>query len=207
MGTRGAYGFRINGQDKVSYHHFDSYPTGLGIEIMNFISKTSIEEMKEIAEKIILVEQGSVPTEKQIKVCEPYTNLDVSNRSKADWYCLLREAQGNLDVHKNIPYMIDSKEFLADSLFCEWAYIVNLDNGMLEIYIGFNHNKDAKGRYASLSDGSPYREGRTPYYGVVLINEITLESLYKATESKIKRKCEAIEKLVKKIEEKEKIAV
>ena len=30
MGTRGAYGFRINDKDKVTYNHFDSYPDGFG---------------------------------------------------------------------------------------------------------------------------------------------------------------------------------
>jgi len=30
MGTRGAYGFRKNGIDKVTYNHFDSYPEQLG---------------------------------------------------------------------------------------------------------------------------------------------------------------------------------
>ncbi len=26
MGTRGAYGVRIDGQDKIAYNHSDSYP-------------------------------------------------------------------------------------------------------------------------------------------------------------------------------------
>ena len=30
MSTRGAWGFRIGSQDKVTYNHFDSYLDGLG---------------------------------------------------------------------------------------------------------------------------------------------------------------------------------
>ena len=37
MGTRGLYGFRKNGVDKVTYNHWDSYPDGLGKQILRFI--------------------------------------------------------------------------------------------------------------------------------------------------------------------------
>ena len=37
MGTRGLYGFRKNGVDKVTYNHYDSYPEYLGRNILEFI--------------------------------------------------------------------------------------------------------------------------------------------------------------------------
>ena len=55
-----------------------------------------------------------------------------------DWYCLLRHAQGDLNVYKNgLRYMIDNHDFIKDSLFCEYAYIINLDTKRLEFYVGF----------------------------------------------------------------------
>jgi hypothetical protein len=47
--------------------------------------------------------------------------------------------------------MIDSKGFLSDSLFCEWAYIINLDKEVLEVYEGFQEEESDnrfKGDYA-----------------------------------------------------------
>jgi hypothetical protein len=38
----------------------------------------------------------------------------------------------------------NSKSFAADSLFCEWAYVINLDNDTLEIYKGFNTKRLSK---------------------------------------------------------------
>lgn len=40
--------------------------------------------------------------------------------------------------------MIDDSEFLNDSLFCEWTYIINLDNEQFEVYRGFNKDPSAK---------------------------------------------------------------
>ena len=37
----------------------------------------------------------------------------------------------------NVLHMIDSHRFMADSLFCEWAYIIDLDNMRLLVYKGF----------------------------------------------------------------------
>jgi hypothetical protein len=57
---------------------------------------------------------------------------------KFDWYSFLREFQGNLDAYKgDLKYMMDDSDFILESLFCEWAYIINLDTNELEVYKGF----------------------------------------------------------------------
>ena len=68
--------------------------------------------------------------------------------------------------------MIDSHAFLADSLFCEWAYVINLDNSQFEVYRGFNQDPMAPGRYASCS--IPDSNG---YCGVALIREVPLDTI------------------------------
>jgi len=93
MSTRGAYGFRHNGIDKVTYNHCDCYPSGLGKSV---------------------------------------------------------------------------------TLFCEWAYIVNLDDNVLEIYKGFNKNKYAAGRYAKVVDEEPYDD----WQGVKLFKSIPLNDIW-----------------------------
>jgi hypothetical protein len=64
------------------------------------------------------------------------------------WYDLLRSDQGDLEAYAEIGLMIDSASFIKDSLFCEWAYIINLDRGVLEVYRGFQTKKPKKNRYA-----------------------------------------------------------
>lgn len=61
-------------------------------------------------------------------------------------------------------------DFLFDSLFCEYAYIINLDEGVLEFYIGFNKNPEADGRYA-------HKIGERGYCGVRLAKTMKLEDI------------------------------
>jgi len=173
MGTRGICGFRIEGQDKLTYNHFDFYPDGLGRNVIEFIRSTSTDEMRKIAQGLILVDEDSKPTPEQIEECRQWANIKVSRQSTKDWYCLLREAQGNPDAWKQgLRYVIDSHEFMGDSLFCEWAYVINLDEETLEAYKGYNENQNALGRYTN--KGHYKTHDGTVFYGVALIRTIAL---------------------------------
>lgn len=88
--------------------------------------------------------------------------------------------------NENIGY--NNKDFLIDSLFCEFAYIINLDDEVLEIYTGFNKNPNEKGRYANKTmdlDNKKYSGGK--YYGVKLVQTIPLKDVekYKISDNKI----------------------
>ena len=174
MGTRGAIGFIMNEEEKITYNHWDSYPEALGNGILNFLNTTNIEDLGEKVKNIQMINEDSKPSPHQIQRCinNLTINLEVGDQSQEDWYCLLREAQGDLNKYCQVGMMIDNKEFLEESLFCEWAYIVNLDTKKLEVYKGFNKNKGGKGRYANLQS-EPYSK----YYGVVLLFELDLYDL------------------------------
>jgi len=174
MGTRGAYGFYKNGVTKVTYNHFDSYPSGLGKEVLKFIKETSIEKMNEIFDSIILVDEDEAPTSEQVKEVTEVLKLgeefyDTSKR-QIDWYSLLRPVQGDLTAYaKGLRYMIDNAEFLKNSLFCEWAYIINLDDNTFEIYRGLQ-KKPQKNRYYTEEDISGY-------YNVALVAKIPIRTI------------------------------
>lgn len=157
MGTRGCYGFRKNGADKLTYNHFDSYPDCLGHTMVKFCKATSISELNEIFDKLILVNESAKPTAEQIKECKQYYDGNVSRKTVEDWYCLLRNAQGDLDAYKNgLKYMIDNCGFIKDSLWCEYAYIINLDTEELEFWVGDQDKPDIYNRYGVERDGNYY---------------------------------------------------
>jgi len=194
MSTRGTIGFRIQKKDKVTYNHSDSYPSWLGINILSFIKDTPEPELKDIASRIELVDEDSTPSPEQIEAYSKYSDETVGTRTKTDWYCLLRDTQGDLSHYRNgVRHMIDYHTFLKDSLFCEWAYIINLDTRELEIYRGYNKQKNVKngGRYAKYT----VDEDKS-YYGVTLLATLSLSDIRNMTEEAIKVYCQALEEAV-----------
>jgi len=155
MGTRGIYGFYRDGVDKLTYNHFDSYPEELGKNIVSFIKETTITELNQIFDRIIMVEEDSIPNLIQVYECEKYSDTSIGTGIITDWYCLLRNTQGDLNPYKEgLLYMIEYSGFIKSSLFCEWGYIINLNDNILEIYRGFiNKPNSSNNRY---KDDEPY---------------------------------------------------
>jgi hypothetical protein len=186
MGTRGAIGILVNGQTKAAYNHFDSYPSGLGRDFaeqaLALSASLGIEGLRSAARSLEVIDTEIPPTPEQIEHCATYTNLSVSERSTADWYCLLREAQGDLRVYLDLGVIPgDGADFMKDSLFCEHAYILNLDGEepVLEYYAGFQTKPHSKGRYATRKPRGwrPGYAGQKFYYPVALAASIPLSEL------------------------------
>jgi hypothetical protein len=153
MSTRGAVGFVANGKWYVTYNHSDSYPEYLGMHVLNFCKVvTDWEYLKTMVEKVTLVDSHSLPSQDLIDKYYVYSDTSVGNQNVDDWYCLLRSLQGDKILYEialgNVEHMIDSHMFLADSVFCEWAYIIDLDEDVLRVYKG--------------CDGGPFLDSTLP---------------------------------------------
>lgn len=192
MSTRGLWGLRKNSEDKLEYHHSDSYPDDLGFDLLDSLKRINNEDLSILFDSIELVKQfkeekGFVePTQEEVdfyKSIEAF-DPDVSTKSELDWYCLLRKLQGQLGyrVHLalrlNSPeytgeikkqHMIDSNWFIKDSLFCEYAYIINLDTNKLECYKGFQSTIDTSNRYGFWKFND--------YYPCKMVGEMDLDEI------------------------------
>lgn len=195
MGTRGLYGIRKDGVDKLTYNHYDSYPSGLGNEIVGFIQNTSDEGLNKFFDLIRLVDGESKPKYEDIDACikTGIANLDMSDRSVGDWYCLTRELQGNFKKYRELInttqtiYMLDEHEFIKDSLFCEYAYIINLDDKTLEYYVGFQKQPDKTNRYGV----KPNRD----YYPCKMLKAFSFEDIRSKADIDIAREMEELEEV------------
>lgn len=142
MSTRGVYGFRKNGIEKLTYNHCDSYPDWLGEKMAMYCASHTLDELNKICDAIVLVQEDSRPTKEQIALCASMGLLDlgVSTGRVDEWYCLLREAQGEPMVwdrfikEGHAPLMIDNHSCMDPDSWCEYAYIINLDKNVLEFY-------------------------------------------------------------------------
>ena len=60
----------------------------------------------------------------------------------------------------NVRDLCNSIDFVADSLFCEYAYVIDLDKEVLEVYKGFNTKKLPKReRFANMKVGKKSSSG------------------------------------------------
>lgn len=173
MGTRGIMAFAIDNVIKVTYNQYDSYPDGLGLGMLNFCRRLHkdndlFNEYAEKARRLRTVSDDATPTPGDF---ERYGHLRDSGVSTgSDWYALLRHTQGNPALALDAGVHQDSRPFAADSLFCEWGYVLDFDVRTLEVYEGFQHSRHDQGRFAHL-------QSRDTYYPIRLVKTYSLDDL------------------------------
>ena len=156
MGTRHLVAVQLDGEYKIAqYGQWDGYPEGQGVRVLKFLKETNpdafIAQLRRLRwatdEQIedAWVAAGAV-RESSFTSLEGATILDVVLRAAVPENLLMRDNIG----------------FAQDSLFCEWAYVIDFDTNVLEVYIGFQKAPDFDGRFAG-----PMTSGIDNNYGPV----------------------------------------
>lgn len=137
MGTRHLTCVFKDGSYKVAqYGQWDGYPSGQGNDILNFL-RSNLDREKFFAN----LAQTYVPNDAQI--AQMNARLQAGGVSLVDLYpSLSRDTGGGiLELIQNttepLPLFIKTN-FAAESLFCEWAYVIDFDKGTFEVFEGFN---------------------------------------------------------------------
>lgn len=141
MGTRNLSMAKIDGELKVAqYGQWDGYPSGAGVDILNFIQKTDMNSFKEKVRNCTFVSEeyvnnlwkslgakgnGMVTMEISERFSENYPEFHRDTGSKI--FELINESDNGIGL-------LDNRKFGDDSLFCEWAYLIDFDNECLTVY-------------------------------------------------------------------------
>jgi len=192
MGTRNLICVVRNGEFKVAqYCQWDGYPSGQGSTACHFVVEnlTTPDGLKQFIEKIDALQPI---THKEIAQLwndigandSGFVSFGIS-RLMLEKYPEYHRNTGAkiLDLILNRPFgMKISKalEFAADSLFCEWCYVIDLDTMNFEIYRGFNKEKlPENARFAFLNEKSEKDNDHRDniYYPVRLIAEFGFSQL------------------------------
>lgn len=147
MGTRNLTLVQLNGAYKIAqYGQWDGYPSGNGLIVLNFLRNHDIERFCDKVKHAHLVTEDElvaywaelgidINKEKfvSIEVSDQFAKLHPSlNRDMgAEILQYVYEYEGKIDLNNSL-------DFAKDSLFCEWAYVIDLDKNTFEVYEGFN---------------------------------------------------------------------
>ena len=182
MGTRNLTMVISNGETKVAqYGQWDGYPSGNGVIVLDFLTKTNLDDFKKKLNKVIFV-NGNKEKEienwlKSIGSENGWLTGEQSNLYQKKYPYLTRDNGANIlqmimDGEEDEIWVTDSTDFAGDSLFCEWAYLIDLDKNKLEVYEGFNQEPlTIEDRFFHLKDKD------SEYYPIKMVKSYDLNNL------------------------------
>ncbi len=181
MGTRHLTCVVQGGAFKVAqYGQWDGYPSGQGTTILDFLRTMNREKF------IAGLAKTFQPTDEQvaqwwadvghdIKTSNGFVSCTIADKYSKNHPSLSRDTGGKiLDLIQNsaepVPLNL-GVEFVSDSLFCEYAYVVDLDKGTFEVFKGFNKEPLVEGeRFFGFKPKNEYQP-------VKLLAEFKLDAL------------------------------
>lgn len=137
MGTRHLIAVMKDNEYKVAqYGQWDGYLEGQGIDILNFLTKNgNIELLRTAMSKVRYI------TTEEAKAYNKGDRSLVSDEYFKNFFS--RELGAK--ILENIINSQDEEIILGEdlgfakkSLFCEWAYVIDLDDNTFEVFKGFN---------------------------------------------------------------------
>jgi hypothetical protein len=128
------------------YGQWDGYPSGQGRTCLEFLKSVNLEEFIQKLESVQLdtneqrneflksigVIDGKPANEAQTKLY--YERYKLGSRNIGGGIL-----ESIMESEETPIVLLGDVEFAADSLFCEWAYVIDLQKKTLEVYEGFNH--------------------------------------------------------------------
>jgi hypothetical protein len=187
MGTRHLICVVKNNEYRVAqYGQWDGYFEGQGKDIVEFLCRADLEKFSAQVDKIRIL----TPEEVEAK----WNAAEAQREGEVGLDPMPEVAHFSRDCGSDIlDYILDTEspevfhnlDFAGDSLFCEYAYVVNLDTQSLEVYKGFNKEPLAEGerffgfeqRKLNLESFLRRSLNDKPYYPVKIYSAIPFKEL------------------------------
>lgn len=210
MGTRNLTMVISEGETKVAqYGQWDGYPEGQGLTVLSFLQKTDLNKFRErlksisfftkkelqaiekkddeILERNKKVKNGKYEQSESAKLYEqkPWLSRDLGAQIlQAIMDGKFEGTDDNFEKKKfkvTVDKLVDQTNFAADSLFCEWLWLIDLDKNVLEAYKGFNTKPLAKNERFKYLEEKVKREvgslSGSEYFPVRKVASFKLKSL------------------------------
>jgi len=140
------------------YGQWDGYPEGQGITVLNFLRTVDMNRFKKRLKDVRFMnkrdESSLKKFMKKIGAENGWMDMDQAKLYYNQYPYLSRNHGAEIlqMIYDSVGKVVlqNSISFAADSLFCEWAYLIDLDKNVLEVYEGFNQTP--------LEDGQRFKD-------------------------------------------------
>lgn len=170
------------------YGQWDGYPEGQGQTVLDFLKNSNITKFKKKLDNVRFMNKRDENSIKkfmtEIGASNGYMNMEQYNIYNKKYPFLSRDHGADI---LNMIYdsdKLDGKivlrnhiDFASDSLFCEWAYLIDLDKNVLEVYEGFNTEPlDDDQRFKNMEVDNK-GSGINQYYPIKCVKTYPLDNL------------------------------
>jgi len=160
MGTRHLTAVILGDEPRVAqYGQWDGYPSETGVNILKFLEGVNLKAFTEAVEQTRFEKFGEFDNTVSLED-NPHFSRDMGS-----------EILGYISDAKDPLVLANNYKFAADSLFCEWGFIVNLDDKTLECYRGFV-KAQPHGRFSDMDT-----DGRNDYRPIHLLGTYNMDCL------------------------------
>lgn len=155
MGTRNSTLVKVDGEYKVAkYCQWDGYPSGQGVIVLDILRSCDLNDLKEKSSKVTEISEEKV--KRLWEDCgadgSEFVDMKISQKFKERNFHLHRDCGGlilNEIISGNCTEMLKDVNFATnDGLFCEWAYVVDFDRNVFEVYSGTVKNSNKVKSYS-----------------------------------------------------------
>lgn len=187
MGTRHLTIIKDAGKIHAQYGQWDGYPSGQGVDILRFLR----EEIKEQVFRRNFKKAQMLSDAEVRGLLDPisdggtdplpgFMSMKTADMRKEAYPQLDRDMGSGVLAHiqsgNDLRYS-SAIEFAADSLFCEYAYMVDFDTRSLRVFKGFNVEPLEKGQFfADMKLRGPLSDG-TQYHPIKEVKRYSLDDL------------------------------
>lgn len=143
MGTRHLTIVIQNNDYRVAqYGQWDGYPEGQGLVVLNFLKNCNLDDFKKQIDKCSFIEDENfyknAYEELDIKPVDGFITSEEADKFKRRYPQLSRDMGASIleFILTNDNVLLKNSIEFSKSAYCEWAYLIDLDNDVLEVYLG-----------------------------------------------------------------------
>lgn len=188
MGTRHLIAVHLDGQYRVAqYGQWDGYPSAQGKTVLTFLKKWDRPTFEAKLRAARFLTQDDMDA-----INGRIEREGLKDRWQKVWPHLSRDAGGDIlqmvhDAETGIKLKNDI-DFAANSLFCEWGYIIDLDANTLEVFKGFQKEPLPEGDRFANFEPTNQEEKTKGYYPIRRVASYALNDL--PTQKRLERDCD-----------------